>query len=107
MSEFFDYDPVTGITEFFEWDDENRCAVIRSVQDVSALLDRNRELRNSGATDIGIKNEWWHVASIPCVVQMELRKKGIDIFNPDQWNLLAKTIETDYPYLKTTGKRIV
>jgi len=35
-------------------------------------------------------------------VEMELKKKGIDIYNPHQTKELIKEINTNYPYLKTT-----
>jgi hypothetical protein len=35
-------------------------------------------------------------------VEMELKKKGIDIYNPNQTKELLKEINTNYPYLKAT-----
>ena len=53
----------------------------------------------------GVKESWVHYASIPPVVEMELKKKGIDIYNKHQTKELLKEINTNYPWLKTTTKK--
>ena len=69
------------------------------------MLDRNADLRNTGAADNGIKKGLWLYASIPLAVQYEmLTKHGINIHNKDHWPRMFELINTDYPYLKTTNK---
>lgn len=78
---------------------------VYKVQDVSALLDRNAYLRNTGATDIGVKKGLWHYASVPLVVQYELLSKyGLNFQNKEHTDRIFQVINRDYPYLKTTSK---
>lgn len=104
MSEFYKYDPFTGVTEYFDWDDKTESAIITSVQDVSMYCDMAKELRNCGAGKEALKKDDYGVlhAIIPTVVQLELLKKGIDISNPHQTNELLAEIDRNYPYLKCT-----
>ncbi len=105
MSQFFDYDPLTGVTEYFDWDDDKRQAVITKVQDIQPVLDYCKTLRNAeDYSKQGIKESWWRYALIPPVVQLELRKKGLDIHNLDPANQrkVYAEIDRNYPYLKTT-----
>ena len=105
MSQFFDYDPNTGVQDFFAFDEINGVARIKSVQDVEPLLNRQKLYRDEGLKDRGIKSGLWHYASIPTTVAMELRNKGIDIFNKDHQKAMFKEINTNYPHLKATVKK--
>lgn len=104
MSEFLDYDPITGITHYFEHDDATNLSSIRSVQDVEPLLDYTRSLANANAADGGIKKGWWLYAKIPPVVQLQLRQKGIDINDPTATKRIIQEINENYPALKVTQK---
>lgn len=103
MPEFFSYDPLTGIRKLFDYDEPTQTVFIRSEQDVKPLLDRNAELRNTKACD-DPKRELRLWATIPPVVQLELRRRGLDIFSNDQAELrrCRQVIDREYPYLKTT-----
>lgn len=106
MSEFFDYDPDTGIAQYFDYDEESGNAVIHSVQDIQPFLDHTKSLRNDeGLSKKGIKEDWWLYAKIPPIVIMQLRKKGIDVFNKDHESRVFKEINENYPYLKCTVGR--
>lgn len=104
MSEFLSYDPLTGVRRDWSYDEETDIATIHTTQDVSALLDRNAEIRNTGMADKALKQDdyFCKYASIPMVVVMELKKKGIDVFNEEDGKKLMRAINRDYPYLKTT-----
>jgi len=106
MSILFDKDPVTGITQYFDYDPTKDEYQITSVQDPTSLLEKLKQVRNN--PDIwqkSVKESWAHYASIPPVVEMQLKAKGIDIYNKDQTKELMKEINTNYPWLKTTTKR--
>lgn len=106
--EFFDYDPLTGVTELIEFEDGpggQLKAHVTSVQDVRPLLDRNKAWANSGAKDAGIKSGMWHYASIPPAVELELLNKGINIHNREHHKRMFAELNSNYPYLKTTHKR--
>lgn len=103
MSEFFDYDPVAGMTYYTDYDHDNDEIVVHSVQDVQPHLDWAKEVRNSNVADKGIKRDMWHYAIIPTHVQLELRQKGINIYKKDHWRAMLKEINTNYPHLKMTS----
>src|SRR6185503_3548553 len=106
MSLLFDHDAVTGVTQYFDYDPVNDNFSITSVQDVKPLLDHLQELRNNpNYSQRGIKHDWWHYATIPSVVEMELKKKGIDIYNKHQTKEIIKEINMNYPWLRATDKR--
>lgn len=105
MQKWLEYDPLTGVQETNYASDDDNKVVVTKEQDVQPLLDRNAELRNSKATDIGIKKGLWHYASIPVTVQYELLKKGINIHRLEDHAKMFAIIESEYPYLKTTDKR--
>lgn len=107
MAQHFDYDPLLGTLERFEYDEHARKPIaIRMEQDVSGLLDKMHEHRATRDKDRGIKEEMWHYCSIPTVVQMELLKKGINLQKMDKgdWPKFFRIINSDYPWLKTTDK---
>ena len=100
-----EYDPLTGVHETnvgHDWEDK---VTVRKTQNVQGLLDRNAYLRNTGATDAGIKKGLWHYCSVPIVVQYELLSKyGLNIHNKNHTDRIFQVINRDYPYLKTTDK---
>lgn len=106
MSEFFDYDPLTGIR--YDTAQHDDITVVHRSQDVGALVDRIRAQANEGVTDKGIKNGFWKVAEVPAVVQLELIKKGIDFPPKDEagFTKMMKELKSNYPYLLTTSKRV-
>jgi hypothetical protein len=103
MDKWVEYDPVTGVKEENEMA-EGGGVIVHKSEDVEGLLDRNKELANSGATNEGIKKGLWHYASIPLTVQYELLKKGINIARREDYKKLFDEINANYPYLKTTMK---
>ncbi len=107
MPEFFDYDPLTGIRHDFDYNEETGDAIIHTTQDVQAVLDYNKALRNDGLTDHGIKKSWWLYAKIPPIVFIKLRaEKGINAEDPRHIDRLIAEINTNYPHLKCTQKNM-
>jgi len=100
MSRFFDFNPVNGMR--YDTDEDDGKLILRSSQDVEPLIDHMREKRNS--EDDGIGRGFWHYCSIPTHVELELRQKGINIYNKHQTKELLREINTNYPYLKATRK---
>lgn len=100
-----DYDPITGITDIFEYDSLTDTTILSRHQDVEPILEANKTLRNDADySKKGIKNEMWHYATIPNVVQEALLKKGINMDNKDHAKKFFKVLESEFPYLKTTTK---
>lgn len=107
MPEFFSYDPLSGVTRFFDYEEDTGLVRIHSQQDVDSMLRVTTETANTGAADAGIKKGFFHYASLPPVVQLELRKKGIDIYSkdPSMIRRMDQEIETVYSRFKTTHKK--
>lgn len=105
--EFFDFNPITGITHYTEQDGED--TVVHTAQDVEPVVESAKRLANAGARDGGIKDGWWHIADIPPTVWLEIKQKyNCDIFTPDEkeFERFLQIVQRDYQYLKTTHKRI-
>ena len=108
--ELFDYDPLTGITTWFDYDDDTDTAIFRREEDISGVL-RVAELprQQQPGSYIGQSDEkWFPQAIIPATVMAELMKKGIDVAAMEgrDASKLAKAVEQDYSYLKLTDKKI-
>lgn len=104
MSEFLDYDPVTGISHYFDYNEATGDAIITSQGDVEPLLNHTRSLANDKATDGGIKKGWWLYAKIPPIVMLKMRAKGIDIHDSNATKRIIQEINEHYPALKVTQK---
>jgi hypothetical protein len=103
MPVLFDHDPVTGVSQHFDYDPVSEQIHLTSSQDLTFFLEQLKQKRNdASAWKKGVKEEWAHYASIPAVVEMALRKKGLDIYNPAQTKEILKEINTNYPFLKAT-----
>ena len=104
-----DYDPDTGVSEYFHYDAHTDTTVVETVQDVEPILNRNKDLTNDeDYTKVGMKKEMWHYASIPLVVQMRwLNEYGMENWpmHPHNKDLLFRLLNSpEWRYLKTTGK---
>lgn len=100
--EFFDYDPLTGVTHYTETIDDD--TYVYTEQDLTPLIERNKKIANEGLVDKGIKEGWWPYCSIPPVIELALRKKGVNIHDPSHGKRMFQIINRDYPYLKKTHK---
>lgn len=105
MPILFDHDPETGVTETFDYDPVMDVVTITASQDVSGFLDQMKTVRSMPEiSQTGIKEDWWHYASIPTTVELALRKKGLHLENKDHMKAILREINTNYPYLKATEK---
>lgn len=106
MAEFFDYDPYTGLTRYFDYNEMTGEATIHTREDVSSLLKLCAEERNTGITDKELKKDDYlcKYARLPMTVVMSLRSKGIDVFNPDHGKAMMRELDANYSHFKTTYK---
>lgn len=105
MSIIFDYNPITGVTTHFDYCPINDEITLTSEQDCTSLIDYMTQLRNNEEySKNGIKEEWWHYATIPAIVEIELRKKGLNIYDKNATKAILKEINQNYPALKATTK---
>jgi hypothetical protein len=105
----FDRDPVTGITEWFHFDPMTGDVHIETVQDVEPILDVNKNLKNDDEyTKHGFKEEMWHYACVPVVIQIKwLNEYGMKNWPmlPHNKDLLFRLLNSrEWGYLKTTNK---
>lgn len=101
MAQFFDYNPHRG-TWYETEEDADGNLTIATRQDIAPVLEETKRRRNHGETDKGIKRDFWHYATIPAHVELEMKQKGVNIYNKDQTKEMLKMINRDYPYLKNT-----
>jgi hypothetical protein len=106
MAEFFDFDPLSGVKRTFDYDEGRGDFIVRSEQDVGQLLKETAEARATGQYD-SPRKEFKFYASLPPVVQIALRAKGIDIYSQDPTMIrrMFAEIDANYPLLKMTEKR--
>jgi len=109
MKKILDVDPMTGVTQYFHYDEISGDWGIESIQNVDPFIERNKRLQNDEEyKKRGMKNEFWHFASIPIMIQEKwLREDGIDLMNKDHWpKVKKKLMDPDYRYLRTTTGKI-
>lgn len=99
MSEFFSYSQHNGMR--YDTEEEGDNITIHSSQDVQPALDRMAEKRSMDESKRK-KMVFRHYCTIPTWLEVELREKGIDIYNKHQTKELFKEINTNYPKLKAT-----
>lgn len=105
MPILFDHDPETGLTEYFDYDPIKDQVAITTTQDVTGFLDRMNAIRNDPDISAkGIKEEWWYYASIPPIVELQLKEKGLSIYDKNATKAILQEINTNFPYLKATDK---
>lgn len=98
-----------GVQSWFHYDFATGATTFETRQDVSGILDSNKAMANDDEyTRSGIKDEWWHFASIPVVVQEQwLREYGAENWpmRAGNENLLLRLLASpEWQYLKTTRK---
>ena len=104
MAEFFGWNPDRGTWYEHDYDPLTDKTIITTKQDVKPVLDHIQRKRDSGYVDRGIKKGWWHYATIPAWVEVELKAKGINIYKQGDTKRLLDEINTNYPFLKNTYK---
>lgn len=106
MAEFFEYDPLSGIRTDTSWNHETGEMTLHRSADVEPLLDYTKGLSNDlGLNRRGINMGHWLYAKIPPIVELQMKAKGINIYDPNDAEKMLVEINTHYPHLKcTTGK---
>ncbi len=106
MSEFYEYDPITGIHTETAWDENAQEMTLIRTADVQPVLDYTRRFSHeAGMNRKDIQEGWWCYAKLPPIVILQMRAKGIDVFNRNDQKRMFEEINANYPHLKmTTGK---
>lgn len=105
MSEFFEYDPITGIRTDTVWDEMKQEMTLVRTADVQPVLDFTKEMAaDSYVSQEGIKDGWWLYAKLPPIVILQMRAKGINVFDKNDEKRMFEELNTHYRHLKcTTG----
>jgi len=110
MAEFFGWNPERGVWYEVEDDPQTGGIIIHTKQDIQPHLDWAKKQRASGVNDSGgvrDKNDIKHYAHIPTHVELELRQKGLNIYDKNNTKRLIREIETNYPLCKVTNRKIL
>lgn len=99
----FDKDEFTGSTQHYSYNPDTDTHHLTTTEDVSGLLDALKNKRNQ-TQEFGKVEEFAHYCTLPNTVIMELKNKGIDIYDKNCTKRLIKEINTNYPWLKATTK---
>jgi len=105
MSDFFEIDPFTGISTRGVWSESENQYQITRTADVEDVLEFAKTMRNEGGlnrADMMKGPGWWQYASIPPIVMLQMRAKGINIYDPAHSDRMLAEINSHYPHIKTT-----
>ena len=87
-------DPLTGIERWFSYDSSTKKCSIKTLQDVTDILEWNKQQCNHMGDGYSPSREWKRVADIPLVVQHKwLAEEGIDVYNKDHWPAVARKLD--------------
>jgi hypothetical protein len=76
MPILFDKDPITGVTQYYDYDPVNDIHMIHNVQDFTPLVEKLKQAQNNpDAWAKGVKESWVHYASIPQSLRCSSNKK--------------------------------
>ena len=101
------YNALMGIGSYLEFDHATKEVTVGKLQDVQPIIDRNKELQNSFSGYRG--KEMFQTASVPLVVDAELKKKsGLNTRTGeyDQQKYTSILNDGDYKYLRTIPGKI-
>ncbi len=102
--EFFDYDPITGVTEYYEQSSDGKVH-IHSEADVEPMMDAAKRIANSGTTDEVWKKQGCTLyAVIPPIIVGHMLKRGINVMDQNHIGRVVKEMNTTYANFKTTHK---
>lgn len=108
MPEFFEYDPHTGIRTDTTWSEAEQQMTLIRTADVEPVLDWTKAVQNEvGVNKEDIRRGWWLYAKIPPIVILQMRAKGINVFDQNDQARMFQEIDANYPHLKcTTGSEV-
>lgn len=100
-----DFNPSTGETCWYQYDQHSEQMVLTHEQNVEGILEfaHGKTLGNSTAK--GIKGDMWHYARVPNSIIIEMKTKhGVDFFNKEHSKKMFALLNTEYARFKTTAK---
>lgn len=98
MKRLLDYDPLTGMKTFHDFDPVTETTILRHEQDVEPLLDACKRDNNHADRNLG---DMAHVASVPPGVQLEwLVKYGVKMWDRNHEGAVRRLLDGEYKHLK-------
>lgn len=107
MSRLIDYDPLSKVSTWHDYDHDTKKTIITETQDVGHFLEQNKRLAcDSSYKQKGIKEDWYHFATVPNIVLMQImREHHIDINRKEDLPKFEKILSSnEYRYLRTVDK---
>ena len=101
------YDPMSGMTVYYHFDEQTDAITLEYEQDVESVLEAAKTAQNTPEySRQGIKNEMWHYGTIPNILITKwLVEEGINVYDDNDWKKVwQKLNDPDYKYLKMTTK---
>lgn len=94
-----DYDPFTGVRQWFSSSEDGDTWHVRHEQDTQAFTDLNKEQQADGWDK---REDMWHAARIPNVIIVEwMVKHGVNLFDPNHKPGVKRLLnDPDYRYLR-------
>jgi hypothetical protein len=103
MAEFFEYDPITGIRTDTSYDEMTGEMTLHRSGDVETVMDFTKSMANDlGMNREGMKTGYWLYAKLPPIIILQMRAKGINVFDSNDQKKMFAEINEHYPFLKTT-----
>lgn len=105
MKRVLDYDPITGVTTYFDYTSDDKMVLTYS-QDVAPAVEYAKTRANDADyTKKGIKNDMWHYARVSVVDQYRmLYEDGVKFWDPNDRKKVFQLLNTKYRHCKTTDK---
>lgn len=106
MKRLIDFDSLSGVQTWHEYDATEDRTIITETQDVEPLLEMNKAQYNDESFKRrGMKNEMLKVASVPVTVLMEWKTKhGVDAWDKNHTAKIMKLLnDPEYRYLRTAS----
>lgn len=101
---YFDYDPMTGVTEYFE-ETPDGMYHIHTYQDVEPILKWSQYIKNTGTADEAWTKDGATVyAYMPAVIIGQMMARGINVFDQNDLPRVVHEMNTTYANFKTTDK---
>ena len=98
MKRLLDFDPLSGMKTFHDYDDATDTTIVSYEGDSQGVLDQCKEDANHADRKLG---DMAHVARVPPEIQMEwITKYGVDMFNKDHRGAVNRLLDGEYKYLK-------
>ena len=109
MKRQLDFNPMTGITTYVDYDHATKISTVIEEQDCTSIIEHNKAVALDNRTAEGIKKGWMHLGTIPAnVIQQFAIESGLDPYSKEGLKYIIKKIhERDYSLLKVASGKFI